>query len=228
MTVDEPNFSDLPITMLDAVKRAARHVDDRRSFALSGPPGTGKTMLARRLVGLLSVDDEQVAEMRGVYRALGMKGPTLPPFRAPHHTISGAALAGRFGGEAELARYGVLFLDEIVEFPRSSLESLRHYLGGMGEGRPVVVASTNPCPCGFAKSTVRECACSVAAIGKYFSRALTNMKWIGIEPEDLVEVDTTPLESLRGPRCPSTADIIEMVRGRDELGKWHASDARPQ
>ena len=148
---------------------------------LQGPPGTGKTMLARRLPSILPpLDHDEALEVTRIHSIAGVHARAglaeRRPFRAPHHTISPAGLVGGGSrptpGEVTLAHHGVLFLDELPEFARSSLEALRQPLedGAVSvvrgqrsarfPARCMLVAASNPCPCGFAGVGGRECTCS--------------------------------------------------------------------
>jgi magnesium chelatase family protein len=153
-----------------------------------GPPGSGKTMLARRLPGILpTLSFEEALEATMVYSVAGMMAGralvTERPFRAPHHTVSVAGLVGGGPavrpGEISLAHNGVLFLDELLEFARPALEALRQPL----EERSIsvvrvrrnvtfpadfmLVAALNPCPCGHLGNRLRTCTCSSIAISRY-------------------------------------------------------------
>jgi magnesium chelatase family protein len=160
---------------------------------LSGPPGAGKTMLARCLPGILPpLEMEEALEVAKVRSLLGDIAPGRPlegtrPFRAPHHGVSMAGLIGGGSGlaapgEISRAHHGVLFLDELAEFQSAALQALRQPLetgrvtitrsGGsvVYPARFTLVAATNPCPCGWAGDSVRSCRCAPGAIDIYQRR----------------------------------------------------------
>jgi len=162
------------------------------NLLLVGPPGAGKTMMARRVPGILPpLSFDEALEVTAVHSVGGLlpSGSGLVarrPFRAPHHTISNAALVGGGPqprpGEVSLAHHGVLFLDEMLEFNRQVLEVLRQPLEegrvaiaraartAVFPARFVLVGAMNPCPCGFAGDAVRECRCTPQQIARYRSK----------------------------------------------------------
>lgn len=157
-----------------------------------GPPGAGKTMLARRLPSILPpLDFEEALQVSQIYSVAGLlknKGSLIRerPFRSPHHSASGVALVGGGSfpkpGEISLSHFGILFLDELTEFKRTVLEFLRQPLEDgyvtISRARQSVVfpsqftliASTNPCPCGYYGDTIQSCTCSPRQREQYWAK----------------------------------------------------------
>jgi magnesium chelatase family protein len=162
------------------------------NLVLVGPPGCGKTMLARRLPSILPVmTNAEALDVTKVYSIAGLLGPrprvvSTRPFRSPHHTASRVSLVGGGPhprpGEISLAQNGVLYLDELAEFPRSTLEVLRQPLeeGAVTISRAAgtltfparftLVASMNPCPCGFRGDRGSDCRCDDTAVQRYLAK----------------------------------------------------------
>ena len=227
----EEDFSD--VKGQDYAKRAlVIAASGGHNVLMIGPPGTGKTLLARRLPSIMpALTPADSLETTRIYSAMGLLRPGQPlmaarPFRSPHHSVSDAGLVGGGTipqpGEISLAHKGVLFLDELPEFNRKTLEVLRQPLE---EGRVtisralrsttfpadfVLVAAMNPCPCGYRSDPRRACQCSPPQVEKYLSKISGPL----LDRIDLhVEVPAVPFTQLsEAPPGPTSADLLTEVQ----------------
>ena len=218
------------------------------NLLMNGPPGAGKTMLARRLGGILPpLTFDEALECTAIHSVAGTLPPaagllTARPFRAPHHTISNVALVGGGviprPGEISLAHNGVLFLDEMPEFDRRVLEVLRQPLEegrvtvaraartAVFPARFVLVAAMNPCPCGFFGDERRACTCTPAHIAKYRGRLSGPLR----DRLDLiVDVPAVPVSAITD---TAPGEPTALVRARvsaaraTQHARYHALGAR--
>ena len=255
---------DLDITGIDAWESATDFADVKgqehvkrglevaaagaHNLLMSGPPGSGKTLLARSLPSILpAMSLEEALEVTRIYSVRGLLPPETPlvrerPFRSPHHTTSHAGLVGGGSwprpGEISLAHRGVLFLDELPEFNTQTLEVLRQPL----EDRRVtiarasgtiafpanvtLVAAMNPCPCGYYGDPVRECTCAPSTVTRYQKRISGPL----LDRIDIhLEVPRIDYEQLADRRPGETsATVRERVeRARAiQAERFHDSDVR--
>lgn len=226
----EEDFSD--VKGQDYAKRALLIAASGNHNALFiGPPGTGKTLLARRLPTIMPpLTPLESLETTRIYSAMGLLRPgqslmATRPFRSPHHSVSDAGLVGGGStpqpGEISLAHKGVLFLDEMPEFNRKTLEVLRQPLeeGYVTISRAlrsttfpadfILIAAMNPCPCGYRGDPRRACGCTPPQVERYLGRISGPL----LDRIDLhVEVPAVPFTQLaEAPPGPTSAEILETV-----------------
>lgn len=226
--LEDTNFDIRDIQGQEFAKRALEiAAAGAHNMIMIGPPGSGKTMLAKRLPGILPfLSMDEALETTKIHSVSGLVSSNnsiikIRPFRCPHHTISDAALIGGGTypkpGEISLAHNGVLFLDELPEYKRNVLEVLRQPL----EDREVVisrakqslrypanimfVAAMNPCPCGYSGSSEKECRCTPIQIKKYMGK-ISGPLWDRIDLH--IDVPQLSYEDMSAKKQGETSKII--------------------
>lgn len=223
MNYNSPDFSDVPISLTPMVAACIQALRWHRSadtaptgIVLITPPGVGGTMIARRLPGLITLDDHQRRQLTAEYDGRPQSWSGTVPFRAPHHTVSAAGLTGAKrrglpGGELQLARFGVLMLDELPEFRLRTLERLAYERRGM-VGAPFIIATAAPCLCGWQGSIVRKCECTDKAAARHMQRVDRFAELLNLCQH--MSAGDVSLAALRdGERCESTDTLREQLEG---------------
>ncbi len=212
----------------------------KHHICLYGPPGTGKTMLAKSLPSILpNLEYQEIIEVNSIHSVVGIKKDSLiinPPLRNPHHSASYSAIVGGGiklrPGEISLAHHGILFLDEFPEFDRRVIESLRQPLEdgfiniSRAEGsisfpsRFILVATMNPCPCGYYGSSVKNCSCTPHQIQQYRKKISGPIAdridiWIHVNNINYQDLQANVNEKHKGNRVASEIFLEKNIKARE-------------